>query len=81
MNKKATISLVANCPEAKYHNNTSYNTTAQFYQYSYNENPYRTFAVRFSYKIGKLNSEIKKNAHGINNDDTKGGGKGGGGNG
>jgi outer membrane receptor protein involved in Fe transport len=78
LNKMATVSLVANCPEAKFHDNTSYNSTSQFYQYSYNENPYRTFAVRFSYKIGKLNSEIKKNQHGINNDDTKGGGKSGG---
>ena len=81
LNKKATVSLVSNCPESKFHNNTSYNSTPQFYQYSYNENPYRTFAVRFSYKLGKLNSEIKKNQHGISNDDTKGGGKSGGGNG
>ena len=80
LNKKATISLVANNPETKYHNNTSTTTTPQFYQSSINQNPYRTFAVRFSYKIGKLNSEIKKNQHGINNDDTKGGGKSSGGN-
>ncbi|MDR3695129.1 TonB-dependent receptor domain-containing protein [Mucilaginibacter sp.] len=81
LNKKATISLVANDPESKYHNNTSTTTTSQYYQYSLNQDPYRTFAVRFSYKIGKLNSEIKKNQHGINNDDTKGGGKSGGGSG
>ena len=31
--------------------------------------------------FGKLNSEIKKEQHGINNDDSKGGGKSGGGGG
>ena len=82
LNKKATISLVANCPESKWHDYRSTTTTPQFYETSFNQNPYRTFAIRFSYKLGKLNSEIKKNQHGINNDDTKGGGKssGGGGN-
>jgi len=73
-NKNATISLVANDPESKYHDDTSTTRTADYYQSSFNQNPYRTFAVRFSYKFGKLNSEIKKNEHGINNDDTKGGG-------
>jgi outer membrane receptor protein involved in Fe transport len=81
LNKKATISLVANDPERKYNLYTSTTTTPQYYQYSYNQNPYRTFAIRFSYKFGKLNSEIKKNQHGINDDDSKGGGKSGGGNG
>ncbi len=75
LKKKATISLVANCPESKYNSFTTTTTTQQYYQYAYNENPYRTFAVRFSYKFGKLNSEIKKNQHGIDNDDTKGGNK------
>ncbi len=81
LNKKASISLVANNPESKFHKFETSTTTPQFYQYSYNENPYRTFAVRFSYKIGKLNGEIKKNQHGISNDDTKGGGKSSGGGG
>jgi hypothetical protein len=77
LNKKATISLVSNNPERKYHNNTSTTTTPEYYEKSFNQDAYRTFAVRFSYKFGKLNSEIKKNQHGINNDDTKGGGGGG----
>jgi outer membrane receptor protein involved in Fe transport len=81
LNKKATISLVANDPEMKYQNFTSTTITPQYSYYSYNQNPYRTFAVRFSYKFGKLNSEIKKEQHGINNDDSKGGGKSGGGGG
>jgi len=78
LKKKATISLVANCPESTYHEFRSTTTTPQFYESSYNQNPYRTYAIRFSYKFGKLNSEIKKNQHGISNDDTKGGGNGGG---
>lgn len=76
LNKNATISLVANNPEAKYQNYKSTTTTSQYYQSSFSQNPYRTFAIRFSYKFGRLNSEIKKSQHGINNDDTKGGGKG-----
>jgi outer membrane receptor protein involved in Fe transport len=79
--KKLTISLVANNPESKYHTFTSTTTTPEYYQYYFNQNPYRTFAIRASFKIGKLNSEVKKNQHGINNDDTKGGGKSSGGNG
>jgi hypothetical protein len=73
LDKKATLALVANNPETKYHTYNSTTITPQYYQTSFNQEPYRTFAVRFSYKFGKLNSEIKKNQHGINNDDTKGG--------
>jgi outer membrane receptor protein involved in Fe transport len=76
LNKKANISLVANNPYSEFHKNVSTTTTPQFTQSNFNENPYRSFAVRFSYRIGKLNSEIKKNQHGINNDDKKSGGSG-----
>jgi len=74
LNKKATISLVTNNPYSKYRKYTSTTNTPQFSQTSFFENPYRNYAVRFSYRFGKLNSEIKKNQHGISNDDTKGGG-------
>jgi outer membrane receptor protein involved in Fe transport len=80
LDKKATISLVANNPYSKYQYYRSTTTTADYYQSSFNQNYYRTFAVRFNYKFGKLNSEIKKNKRGISNDDTKGGGKSSGGN-
>jgi Outer membrane protein beta-barrel family/CarboxypepD_reg-like domain len=73
LNKKATISLVANCPTSKYFTTTSYTSTPQFNQTTYNQNLYRSFAIRFNFKFGKLNSDIKRNARGINNDDTKGG--------
>jgi hypothetical protein len=76
LNKKASISAVINNPETKYHNSSNTTVTPQFTQYGYNDGPYRTLAVRFSYKFGQLNGEIKKNKHGINNDDTKGGGGG-----
>lgn len=72
LNKNATISFVANNPWSKFWNSTSYTSTPDFYQASNNENTYRNFMVRISYKFGKLNSDIKKNEHGINNDDTKG---------
>jgi outer membrane receptor protein involved in Fe transport len=70
--KNANISFVANNPWSKFWNGSSYTRTPDFYQVSTNENTYRNFAIRISYKFGKLNSDIKKNEHGINNDDTKG---------
>ncbi|MCC8425770.1 outer membrane beta-barrel protein [Mucilaginibacter sp. UR6-11] len=73
LNKTATISLVANNPYSKFRSFRSSTTTADYYQTSYNQNFYRTLAVRFNYKFGKLNSDIKKNKRGINNDDTRGG--------
>jgi len=77
-NKKMTIVLVANNPYSKYNTFRSNINSAEFYQSSFNQNYYRSFAVRFNFRFGKLNSQIKKEEHGINNDDTKGGGKSGG---
>jgi len=74
-NKKMTIVLVANNPYAKYNTFRSNVNSTEFYQSSYNQNYYRSLAIRFNFRIGKLNSDIKKNQHGIENDDTKGGGK------
>jgi len=73
--EKASISLVANDPEAILWNYHSTTRTPDFYQNSVSQERYRTFAIRFNYKFGKLNSDIKHSQHGINNDDTKGGGK------
>ncbi len=80
LNKKATISFVINNPETKYHDNTSTTTTPQFYQSTLSQSPYRSFNVRLNYKFGRLNGDIKRNRRGIDNDDTKGGGKSSGGN-
>lgn len=73
-NRKMTIVLVMNNPYSKF--NTFRNTinSADFYQTSFNQNYYRSFALRFNFRIGKLNSQIKRNEHGINNDDQKSGG-------
>lgn len=70
-NKKLMLSLVTNNPWAQYFGYKSYSNTPQFDQTAINQNIYRTFAVRFNYKFGKLGSEIKKNKHGIT-DDTGG---------
>lgn len=75
LNKKASISLVANNPWSKYWHGNSTTTTPDFYQVNNYDQIYRTFAMRVSYKFGKLNSDIKRNQHGIQNDDTKGGSK------
>ncbi|MFI5162072.1 MAG: outer membrane beta-barrel protein [Sphingobacteriales bacterium] len=72
--RKMTIVFVANNPYSKF--NTFHNivNSTAFYQDQENQNYYRSFAVRLNFRIGKLNSQIKKNEHGINNDDQKGGG-------
>ena len=72
LNKNATISFTANNPWSKFWNESTYTSTPDFYQQSQNETTYRSFAIRLSYKFGKLNDDIKKNQRGINNDDTKG---------
>ncbi|MDO3629135.1 outer membrane beta-barrel protein [Mucilaginibacter sp. BT774] len=79
--RKLTLVLVANNPYSKY--NTFRNTvhSNDFYQSSYNQNYYRSFAFRVNFKFGKFNGNIKKNEHGIENDDTKGGNKSSSGNG
>jgi len=71
LDKKATISFVSNNPWSKYWEGSSYTRTPDFYQESNNYNTYRTFAIRLSYKFGKLSSDIKKSEHGIQNDDVK----------
>ena len=66
LDKKATISLVSNNPYSKFFTFRSHTTTPDFYQSSFNQYPYRTFAIRFNFKFGKLNSDIKRNQRGIN---------------
>ncbi|MEO6149834.1 MAG: outer membrane beta-barrel family protein, partial [Mucilaginibacter sp.] len=78
LNKKATISFIANNPTGTFWKNTSTTNTPDFNQTTYYNQIYRHFALRISYKFGRLNSDIKKNQRGIKNDDTSGGGKSGG---
>ncbi|HLY69085.1 MAG TPA: outer membrane beta-barrel family protein, partial [Puia sp.] len=72
LKKKATITLGAANPYSKYLTIRSRYTGADYSQNSYNQSFYRSFSIRVSYKFGKLNSDIKKNQRGINNDDVKG---------
>lgn len=71
--KKASIAFVSNNPWSRYWDHTSTTSTPDFYQLNNFEGIYRTFAIRLNYKFGKLNGDIKRNQHSINNDDTKGG--------
>jgi hypothetical protein len=75
LNKAASISLVANNPYSRYWAGKSTTNTPDFSQVNNYNQTYRTFAIRLSYKFGRLNSDIKKNEHGIENDDTKGNSK------
>ncbi len=72
-NKRLTLTAVMNNPYSKFYTFRSTTTTPDFYQQTYNQIFYRSFALRFNFKIGKLNSDIKKNQRGINNDDKKAG--------
>ncbi|MDB5132211.1 MAG: TonB-dependent receptor [Mucilaginibacter sp.] len=74
-NKKLTLVLVANNPYHKYNSFRSTINSTEFYQNTFNQNYYRSLAFRINFRFGKLNSDIKKNQHGIENDDTKGRGK------
>jgi hypothetical protein len=76
LNKNASISIVANNPWKQYWTGKSTVVTDQFSQENIHDQTYRNFAIRLSYKFGKLNSDIKKNQHGIENDDTKSSSKG-----
>jgi outer membrane receptor protein involved in Fe transport len=73
-NKKATISLYVNGPFSKFIKLDFQTRTADFATTNYSYQFYRTLGLGFNYKFGKLNSSIKKNQRGINNDDTSGGG-------
>jgi len=73
--RKMTIVLVANDPYSKYYTSRSTINATQFYQASFNQNYYRSLAVRFNFRIGKLKGDIKRNEHGIENNDIKTSGK------
>jgi hypothetical protein len=74
MKDKISVTGILNNPYQKMRTYQGYTQTPDFYQSNFSTNYYRTFAVSFSYKFGKLSSSIKKNSRGINNDDVKSGG-------
>jgi hypothetical protein len=75
LKKMATLAIAVNNPFSSYQVFRSSTTTPQYVQSSFNQAQFRSFALRFNYRFGKLTSDIKKNKHGINNDDTKEGEK------
>ena len=72
-NKKASIFVYTNGPFKQYIKLDFSTRTQDFITSSYNYQLFRAFGIGFNYKFGKLNSELKKNQRGINNDDTSGG--------
>jgi hypothetical protein len=78
LKKKGTLSLVVNNVFAKYLTQQRVTEGPDFSQVSSSQTYYRSLAVRFAYRFGKLTSNIKKNQHGINNDDLKQSGDSGG---
>jgi hypothetical protein len=73
LDKRITLSAVMNNPYNQFYTFRSTTTTPDFYQSTYNQIFYRSFALRFNIKIGKLSSDIKRNQRGIENDDKKAG--------
>lgn len=69
LNKMATITAVVNNPFQRYFSFTQYTDTPEFYQGNTAIQFYRTYSISFSYKFGRLSSDIKKNQRNINNDD------------
>lgn len=69
---KANIGINISNPWKKYRTNDSYTKTDQFEQTNSNQNYYRNIGFNFTYKFGRLNSQIKKNQRGIQNDDSSG---------
>jgi hypothetical protein len=69
LKKKASIYLSVNNPYTKYNTYHSYTRDVNFYRNTMSQSPFRTINIGFSYRFGKLSAEIKKNKHGIENDD------------
>ncbi|HEY9261656.1 outer membrane beta-barrel protein [Chitinophaga sp.] len=66
---KLTISATATNLSSTYRNTEQKINGIGFSQRDLNQVYYRNFTVSLNYRFGKLNSEIKKNRKGINNDD------------
>lgn len=72
LNKKLSLYLSANNPFTHYRSYNSYTRDVNFYQTNNSVYPFRSVNIGLSYRFGKLKADIKKNQHGIENDDTKG---------
>jgi hypothetical protein len=69
--KRLVVGILTRNPYAKYFKLTTTTTTPQFTQSGYTENVYRSFAVRARYSFGRLKGGVKRNQHGIINDEIK----------
>jgi outer membrane receptor protein involved in Fe transport len=75
LKSKSGVYLIVANPFSEFNKLDFFTKTPDFQNYNYNLNHYRIFGTGFYYKFGKLNSTIKKNQRGINNDDASSGGK------
>lgn len=72
---KGNIGIVVRNPFKRFIQLDYLTRTNDFTTMANNYMLFRMVGVNFNYRFGKLNSEIKKNQRGINNDDTSGGGR------
>ena len=71
LNKKLTIGFAINDPYGKFYDFRTTIKSSAFDQNSFVQSYRRSFALRLNYRFGKLRGDIKRNQHGIENDDTK----------
>jgi len=69
-NKKFMVYVAVNNPFDKFNTLDFFTKSADFQTYNSNQNYYRNINAGFLYRFGKLNSTIKKNQRGIQNDDS-----------
>lgn len=81
LKKRLTLSAYASNFFKKYKRNSSHLEDVNFVQNSYNRYTRQRFGFSISYRIGELKASVKKAARSISNDDVKGGGGNGGGEG
>ena len=74
LKKRLTLSAYASNFFKKYKRNSSHLEDVNFVQNSYNRYTRQRFGFSISYRIGELKASVKKAARSISNDDVKGGG-------
>ena len=67
---KLTFSAAARNPFKQYRTSTTLTNSSDFAQTNVNQVYFRSFSASLNYNFGKLKDGIKKNKHGINNDDN-----------
>jgi len=67
---KLTFSAAARNPFEQYRTSTTLTNGSDFTQTNVNQVYFRSFSASLNYNFGKLKDGVKKNKHGINNDDN-----------